>query len=530
MEKHLLLGAEAVALGAIHGGLNAAYSYPGTPASELMEFLISSKKNFSSLTANWTVNEKVAYEEALGVSYAGQRSLVSMKHVGLNVAADPFMNSAVVSINGGFIVVVADDPGMHSSQNEQDSRYYAQFANILCLEPATHQEAYDMAYQAFDLSEQWHIPIMIRLVTRLAHSRSLITAKEIKTSPAKPIGSRKEWITLPVNARKLFAGLLKTQKELLNYANHSPFNQITVQTNEIGIIATGIAYNYVMEVLQQLNMSVPVLKISTYPPPEEKLNALIDRVKTLLVIEEGYPLIEKKLIGLKGIPGVKIKGKLDETLPASGELSPDIVRQAITGQKPELAYHPDPKLANRPPQLCTGCPHGDTFDALNLALESYPQGVVFSDIGCYTLGALPPYSAIDTCVCMGASVSMAKGAADANIFPSFGLIGDSTFAHSGLTPLLDAVRCNTNMTLIIVDNGSVAMTGGQPTFLSGQALQQLLLGMGVTKEHMRIIVPLPKNKEQNAAVIKEEIKHHGLSVIISLRECIHELKKRNKNQ
>jgi indolepyruvate ferredoxin oxidoreductase alpha subunit len=527
VKSEILLGDEAVALGAIHAGLTAAYSYPGTPASEIMEYLVKAAGATGNFKASWAVNEKVAFEEALGVSFAGKRTMVSMKHVGLNVAADPFMNSAMTGTNGGLVVAVADDPGMHSSQNEQDSRYYAQFALIPCFEPSNHQEAYDMTRRAFDLSESVGLPVMVRLVTRLSHSRSGVVPREPREQNELAYGAARDWTLLPMNARRRYRLLIEKQAELVRLSEGSEFNVLELRegSNRTGIIASGIAYNYVMENLGTLEDPPSLLKISTYPPPEALIRKLVEHVDTVIVVEEGYPFIEKILRGLFGIHGKTLKGKLTGDLPASGELSPDAVRPMLTGS-PAAETGPGPKLASRPPQLCKGCPHGDTYKALNLALRDYPRSNVFSDIGCYTLGALPPYNAINTCVCMGASVSMAKGGAEAGIYPSLAVIGDSTFGHSGLTPLLEAAAANTNMTVFILDNSTVAMTGGQPSFASGERLLHMIEGVGVAKDHIRVIEPLPKNLEENARIIREELEYEGLSVIVAVRECIQEARKR----
>ena len=531
MNTEILLGDEAVALGAIQAGLTAGYSYPGTPASEIMEFLIRASDGGQKFRAAWCVNEKVAYEEALGVSFAGKRTLVSMKHVGLNVAADPFMNSAMTGVGGGLVVVSADDPGMHSSQNEQDSRFYAQFAQIFCYEPSDHQEAYEMTREAFDLSEKLGFPVMLRLVTRLSHSRSSVRPLEARPQNELLYGSGQDWTLLPVNARRRFRLLLEKQAEMVRMSEESRFNRI--QLNEdghfLGVIASGIAHNYVLEGLGDETKKPSILKIATYPIPENLIRRLVEHVDTILVVEEGYPLIEKRLTGIFGISGKTIRGKLSGHLPLSGELSPEIVRKALGLPPWETAPAGKLKLAARPPQLCVGCPHADTFKALNKGLEAYPQANVFSDIGCYTLGALPPYNAVDTCVCMGASVGMAKGGAEAGIYPSVATIGDSTFAHSGLTPLLDAATANTDMTVVILDNSTVAMTGGQDSFGSGERLLRMIEGLGVPREHIRVIEPLPKNHEKNVGVIREEIEHHGLSVIVAVRECLVEARKKKRS-
>jgi len=533
MKPVIVLGDEAVALAAIHSGLTAAYSYPGTPASEIMGYLQAQPEAGKSYIASWSVNEKTAYEEALGTSFAGKRAMVSMKHVGLNVAADPFMNSALTGIGGGLVVVSADDPSMHSSQNEQDSRYYADFARIFCFEPSNHQEAYDMTRQAFDLSEKFEIPVMIRLVTRLSHSRS--TLQPSPTRPQNPLklGAAKDWTLLPVNARRRFKRLLELQPELIKISESSGFNSLDINPahKSLGIIASGIAYNYVRETWPDPKDGPSVLKISTYPVPEALIARLVSQVETVLVAEDGYPLIEKWVRGMFGIPGKKVLGRLTGDLPASGELSPDNVRQALGFAPLPASSAGDFRLANRPPQLCTGCPHADSLIALKRALDEFGRGTenVFSDIGCYTLGALPPYEAVSSCVCMGASVSMAKGGSEAGVHPAVAVIGDSTFAHSGLTPLLSAAAANTDMTVVILDNGTTAMTGGQPSFGIGDRLLKMVEGLGVPKEHIRVIEPLPKNLETNVQVFKDEMGYKGLSVVVPVRECLEESKKKKRS-
>jgi len=528
MSRQILLGDEAVALGAVHAGLSAAFSYPGTPASEVLEYLIRLAGETKEFTAVWSVNEKVAYEEALGASFAGKRALVSFKHVGLNVAADPFMNSAITGANGGLLVVSADDPGMHSSQNEQDSRYYAQFAQIFGYEPSDHQEAYDMSREAFDLSERFGLPVMLRLVTRLSHSRSPVETRDARPQNELKKGVAKDWILLPVNARRRFGLLLDVQAELVRFSDESRFNFLKLNEGDraFGVIASGIAYNYLREAVAGEASPPTFLKVSTYPLPEGLIRKLVSHVATVLVLEDGYPFIERQIKGLFGVPGKTVLGKLSGTLPASGELSPDIVRRALgRGALPACEASGLP-LAGRPPQLCVGCPHADTYRALNKALEGIPGSNVFSDIGCYTLGALPPYSAIHSCVCMGASIGMARGASDVGLHPAVSVIGDSTFAHSGITPLLGAAVADTDMTVIILDNATTAMTGGQPTYGTGERLLRLIEGLGVAKEHIRTIEPLPKNHEKNVQIIREEIGHRGLSVIVAARECVQEQRKK----
>ncbi len=531
MPEMVLLGDEAVAMGALHAGISAAYAYPGTPSTEITEFLIQNSKKNNGPSAHWCANEKTAYEAALGVSFAGRRSLVSMKHVGLNVAADPFMNSAIVSIHGGLVLVVADDPGMHSSQNEQDSRYFADFARIVCLEPTNQQEAYEMAREAFDISERFHIPVMIRLVTRLAHSRSVVQLSEPRTeNKLEKAPEPNSWILLPSNARNQWHGLLDTYKEMQQYSEESSFNPLTLNSTftDYAVITTGLAKNYYLENVPDLNEQPSHLHISAYPFPAEKIRSLASSAKKILILEEGYPFVERFLRGI--LPnGMEIIGKESGEVPAEGELNPDNIRPALGLESRTGSPHPDMPLSNRPPQLCPGCPHADSFNALKMALSGYGKSMVTSDIGCYTLAALPPYSAIETTVNMGASIGMAKGASDAGYFPAVAVIGDSTFLHSGVSPLIDAVAHNTNMTLVILDNETTGMTGGQPTILPSSRLEKVVLGIGVEPEHVKLIEAHRKFDEENSKVIKQEIEYNGLSVIIAVRECV-ETAKRHKRE
>ena len=527
MSEMVLLGDEAVAMGAIHAGLTAAYAYPGTPATEILEFLIRYRSKNGSPHAAWCANEKTAYESALGVSFAGRRTMVSMKHVGLNVAADPFVNSALVAIHGGLVVAVADDPGMHSSQNEQDSRFYADFARVPCLEPATQQEAYEMTREAFELSERFEVPVMMRLVTRLAHSRTVVRVGEPRPQnpPDKIRDGAASWLLMPHIARRRWHELLKRQSEMLAYAEASPHNTLSLNEEQtaVGIITTGIARNYYFENLEALGWEPSHLHVGAYPIPADKVRRLAAHAKRLVIFEEGYPFLERKLRGL--LPSaIDIQGKESGHVPAEGELNPDIVRRALGLEVGRGLAIPELSLAGRPPQFCAGCPHGDTLKALRIALSGYRESVVTSDIGCYTLGALPPYSAVETCVCMGASIGMAKGAAEAGLHPVVAVIGDSTFLHSGVTPLMDVVAANANVTVIIADNATVAMTGTQPTILSQPQLEQVVLGIGIDPEHFHVVAAHPKYEAENAELLKKEIEHRGPSVIIARRECLEAVK------
>ena len=532
MPEMVLLGDEAVAMGAIHAGITSAYAYPGTPSTEILEYLIRYSEKNKYPVAQWCTNEKTAYETALGTSFAGKRSIVAMKHVGLNVAADPFMNSAIVDIHGGLVVVVADDPSMHSSQNEQDSRYFADFARIICLEPTNQQEAYEMTKEAFELSERYRIPVMIRLVTRLAHSRSVVNVDgKREENPLQKVANSASWILLPSNARRQWHDLLVVQQELKNYSEQSEHNPLELNPDftDYGVITTGLAKNYYLENLPDLPNQPSHLHISAYPMPAEKIRQLAAHVRKLIILEEGYPFVERFVRGV--LPHqVEISGKEDGNVPPEGELTPDNIRPALSLKAREAKVKTGFPLPGRPPQLCPGCPHADTYDAIKKALADFEQTMVTSDIGCYTLGALPPYSAIESTVNMGASVGMAKGAAEAGFHPVVAVIGDSTFLHSGITPLIDAVAHNANMTLIILDNETVGMTGGQPTMLPSSRLETVVTGVGVPKEHLRVITAHRKYTEENIRVIREEIDYRGLSVVIAVRECVETAKRHKKER
>ncbi len=525
MNREILLGDEAIGLGAIDAGLSGVYGYPGTPSTEIFEFVERRTKKAGDVHAFWSTNEKVAYEEALGMSWAGKRALVCMKHVGLNVAADAFMNSAVTGTNGGLVLAVADDPGMHSSQNEQDSRYFAQFALIPCFEPRNQQECYDMMFDAFSLSEELSVPVMIRLVTRIAHSRAGVATRDrLPQNELEPDKQIKKWTLLPANARAQYKHLTEKQPELLRRAEESRSNSLDLRGTK-GIIACGLAGNYLFENIGN-DHDYSILSICHYPLPAEKVRELVGHVDELLILEDGYPLVETAVRGLFGLAHVSVRGRMTGEIPRTGELNPDIVRAALGMEPLPTAYEPATEISNRPPALCKGCPHTDSFRALNDALNDFDNPQVFSDIGCYTLAALPPLEAVHSCVAMGASIGMAAGAAHAGYSPAVAAIGDSTFSHGGITPLLSAVQQNVNLNVLVVDNSTVGMTGTQRSMSTGSTLDQIILGTGISEDHFRVIEPTPRNHEQNVQVLREELAFEGPSVIVARRACIEALKTR----
>ena len=543
MEKKLLLGDEAVALGALHAGLSGVYAYPGTPSTEITEFIqLHPLAKERKVHSRWCTNEKTAMEAALGMSFMGKRALVCMKHVGMNVCADPFVNSAMTGVNGGVVVLVADDPSMHSSQDEQDSRFYGKFAMIPTFEPSSQQEAYDMMEAAFDYSEQQCLPVLMRVTTRMAHSRAVVEVKDEarKENELNYNAVAANWVLLPANARKRNDKVTAQQAQLEEDAANSAYNKIALPFGgagrgaaSLGIIASGIAYNYVKE----SGVDVPILKISQYPLPKKLVRQMLDSCEKVMIVEEGQPFIEEQVRGV--FESQNILGRLTGELPRTGELTPDSVAAALNEElrvkNEELDINSQLSTLNsqlvvaRPPQLCQGCGHRDVYTALNEVLKEYENPRVFGDIGCYTLGFLPPYRAIHSCVDMGASITMAKGASDAGQWPAVAIIGDSTFTHSGMTGLLDAVNEKANITVIISDNLTTAMTGGQDSAGTNK-FEAICLGLGVEPEHLHVVVPLPKNMPEITRIIREEINYHGVSVIIPQRECIQTFKRHAKER
>jgi indolepyruvate ferredoxin oxidoreductase alpha subunit len=530
MKKLLLLGDEAIAQGAIDAGISGVYAYPGTPSTEITEYIQASKEaKDKHIKSQWSANEKTAMETAIGMSYAGKKALVCMKHVGLNVAADAFINSSITGANGGLVVLSADDPSMHSSQNEQDSRFYGKFAMIPIMEPSNQQEAYDMTRYAFELSEKFGVPVLLRVTTRLAHSRAGVVRKEEVAQNEMHLPSDlRQFVLLPSIARKQYNTLLSKQFAFEEDAEESGFNTFMEGKNKsLGIITCGLAYNYLIENYEDGKVPYPVLKICQYPAPVSMTKKLYDMVDEVLVLEEGYPILEELIRGYLN-NGKKVKGRLDGTIPRAGELNPNIVAKALHLPVAE-GFDISEILKGRPPLLCDGCSHWDSFNALNEALEPYSSGRVLSDIGCYTLSALPPLQAINSCVDMGASITMAIGAAEAGLVPAVAAIGDSTFTHSGITGLLDAVNHKAPITVLIMDNSTTGMTGGQESSAYGK-VEDIVKGVGVEESHIREIKPLKRFHEENVKVFKEELEYDGVSVIIARRECIQTLARKMKEK
>lgn len=510
--KKLMLGNEAVARGAYEAGVKVAAAYPGTPSTEITENLAK----YDEVYSEWSPNEKVALEVAIGASIAGARSICSMKHVGLNVAADPLFTASYTGVNGGLVVMVADDPGMHSSQNEQDSRFYARSSKVPMLEPSDSQECKDFVLQAYEISEKFDCPVIVRLSTRIAHSQSIVDIGDRQDGIPKPyVKNPGKYVMMPAMAKARHIEVEKRMAELKDFTEKTPLNQIEWGSRDIGVITSGISYQYAHEAFGD----VSYLKLGmVYPLPDNMIAEFARQVGKLYIIEELEPFLEDQVKKL----GINVTGK--ELLPVIGEYSATMLKERIFGIKPEKTCKIDVTTPMRPPVMCPGCPHRGMFHVLKkLKLN------VSGDIGCYTLGALAPTETMDACVCMGASIGMAHGMEKAR-GREFGkktvaILGDSTFIHSGITGLIDIVYNKGCTTVIILDNSITGMTGHQnnPTTgftIKGEPTRQVdleLLAKAVGIERVRIADPFDIKEFEK--VVTEEIQADEPSVIISRRPC-----------
>lgn len=449
--KKLLTGNEAVARGAYEAGVTFASAYPGTPSTEILENIAL----YDEIYSEWAPNEKVAVEATVGASIAGARAMAAMKHVGLNVAADPFFTFAYTGVNGGCIIVSADDPGMHSSQNEQDNRYFAKAAKVPMLEPSDSQEAKDFVKVGYEISEKYDVPVLLRLTTRICHSKGMVNIDDRKDVEIKEYTKDiPKYVAAPANARVLHVKLEEKLKELEKFSNETELNKIEWNDKKIGIVTSGIAYQYAKEAFGK---EASYLKLGfTFPLPKDKMRDFSKEVEKLYVIEELEPYIETEIRAM----GIEVTGK--DKLPVVGELNPDIIAKTLLGDITPIIDMDEDKVVGRPPTMCAGCPHRGFF----YELSKKKDVVVTGDIGCYTLGASPPLLATDTVICMGASISAGHGFKQASEKNNrskkvFSVIGDSTFFHSGITGLLDIVYNNGNVTVVILDNRITGMTGHQ---------------------------------------------------------------------
>jgi len=507
----LLSGNEAIARGAYEAGVRVAAGYPGTPSTEILENITK----YETIYAEWAPNEKVALEVAIGASFGGARALCTMKHVGVNVASDPLLTAAYTGVNRGLVLLSADDPGMHSSQNEQDNRHYARFAKIPMLEPSDSQECKDFAIRAFEISEEYDTPVLLRTTTRVNHGKSAVHLCE----PREPVFGRFErdpqkYVMIPAYGMKRHVFVEERLNRLRELSNTSDLNAIEWGDTSVGVITSGIAYQYVKEVVPQAS----VLKLGmTYPLPDHLVREFASKVEKLYVVEELDPFIEEQVRAL----GVQVIGK--ERFPLIGELNPKLVAAGFAGQAVEVP--PASEVPGRPPVLCPGCPHRGFYQILKKM-----RAVVTGDIGCYTLGVLPPLEVMDTCVCMGASIGNALGMKRAQSpddqRPVVAVIGDSTFIHSGITGLIDAVYNGTATTICILDNSITAMTGGQEHPGTGRTLMGAVapkldlpaLAKAVGVEDVLVVDPYDLSAVENA--LTYAIRTDKPSVVITNRPCV----------
>lgn len=488
--KQLLTGNEAIARGAWEAGVRFGSAYPGTPSTEILENLA----DYPQIDSEWAPNEKVALEAAIGASFAGGRAMAAMKHVGLNVAADPLFTCAYTGVNAGLMVVSADDPGLHSSQDEQDNRYYAMAAKIGMLEPADSQEAKDFVAVAMELSEQYDMPILMRMTTRICHSKSIVELGESRADvPIVPYEKKNKFNPIPAISKVLHTKVEENLKKLEDYSNTTPLNYVEWGRTKVGIVSAGAAYQYAHEVYGN---NASYLKLGfTFPLPIKKIREFASQVETLIVVEELEPIMENA-IKAAGIP---CTGK--DKIPCEGELSPDIVCNALLGEEQQTIVYDHSVVAARPPVLCAGCPHRGFFHEL----QKIKNVVTVSDIGCY--GLAPK----DIAICMGGGFSVAHGAQKVFNMAGgqtrcVGVMGDSTFYHSGITSMLEAVYNNSNVLLVVLDNRITGMTGHQQNPGSGFTLSKeasnvadiaaIAAALGV--KHIRTINPLKLNKVKEA--------------------------------
>lgn len=514
--KKLLTGDEAIARGAYEAGVRHASAYPGTPSTEILENIAK----YDEIYAEWAPNEKVAMESAIGASMAGVRSMASMKHVGVNVAADPLMTFAYMGVNGGAVIVTADEPGMFSSQNEQDNRNYAKMGKIPMLEPADSQECLDMMKAAFELSENYNVIFMVRMVTRVCHSKSLVecgerqevAVKEWKPDPMK-------YVALPAHSRILRVQIEERMKKLAEYSERSPFNHAEINGTKTGVIASGVSYYYAREVFGE---EASYLKLGfTNPLPEKMIREFCEKMDRVYIVEEDDPYIEDFCQRL----GFEVHGK--DTFPPYGEMTPDVLRKSLTGSTlPEVEYDRS-KVIRRPPSLCAGCPHRGLFYRLGKRKDIMISG----DIGCYTLAAGAPYNAMNSTVCMGASISVGHGAQQA--FNRAGVnrkvvtvLGDSTFFHTGVESLINTVYNKSDTVNIILDNRITGMTGHQQNPGSGFTvkmepapiidIEELVKALGI--RHVKVIDP--NDLAAVDAALDEFLPLKEPSVIITRWPCV----------
>lgn len=523
MKKLLLSGNEAIALGAYEAGVKVGVGYPGTPSTEILETL----EKYDEIYTEWSVNEKVAFEVGIGASLGGVRTLVTMKHVGVNVAADPLFTFSYMGVRGGFVVVTADDPFMHSSQNEQDNRNYAYAAKIPMLEPSDSEEARQFTKIAFELSEKYDTPVFLRPTTRVCHAYSIVTVdenkdKRVEINKGKFERNLKKFVMIPAYARARHFAVEDREKRIKEDADTLSINKIEYRDMDIGFITSGISYSYVRDSAPNAS----ILKLGmVYPLPEKMIKEFCSKVKKVFVVEELEPFIENRIKAM----GIAVEGK--SHFPITGELSPDLVEELVSGNK-KNPITVDVTIPPRPPALCPGCPHIFVYETLKKL-----NVTVTGDIGCYTLGVMPPYSVIDTCVDMGGSITVAQGLELADNTTRYAaVIGDSTFAHSGITGLINAAYNKRHNLIIVLDNSITAMTGMQQNPFSGATMKgeeavavdyyHLAKAVGISDENfMKVNAYKPAEIE---VAIKKLLATGKLSLLVVKGICVIYNRKKNK--
>ncbi|MFO1019615.1 MAG: indolepyruvate ferredoxin oxidoreductase subunit alpha [Planctomycetales bacterium] len=513
--RFLLSGNQAIARGAYESGVSVATSYPGTPCTEILETLTT----YAGIEAMWSVNEKVAYEVALGASFAGARALVAMKHVGLNVAADPLFSSAYTGVNGGLVIAVGDDPSANSSQNEQDSRHYARAAKIPMLEASDSQEAKDMMPIAFELSEQFDTPVLMRMTTRLCHSKTVVELGAAPKEKRKVSGFQRDFDKYVLLPRQAVSRHIVLEERLLKLAEHgetAAYNKIEIRDRTLGIITSGVTYNYVREAFPEASL----LKLGqTFPLPKKLIQKFASEVDAVMVVEELDPFLSEQILAM----GISLIGT--EWLPRVGELTPTRIKKSVEQRAPQPLEKGDPEIAGRAPRICPGCQYLGVYTAIaRLGVQ------VAGDIGCYTMGAMDPWNAIDSVVCMGAGIStslgMQKALGETSRGKVLAIIGDGTLLHSGIAPLLDLVYNKGHSTVLVMDNSTTAMTGlqghpGNGPSASGEKnpgvnLEKLIEALGI--HWIKVIDPY--NLEESEATLREALDFDGPSVVISRAPCL----------
>ncbi|MHB8244994.1 MAG: indolepyruvate ferredoxin oxidoreductase subunit alpha [Acidimicrobiales bacterium] len=517
----LLSGNEALALGAYHAGIEVATGYPGTPSTEVLEYLARITTR-GEVNVEWSTNEKVALDVGIGASLAGVRVLVTMKHVGVNVAMDSLMTSAFIGVKGGLVLLSADDPGMHSSQNEQDNRYLGRFAGIPVFEPADSQEVYDFVQAAFEASERWDLPCLLRTTTRTSHARSRVRTGSRTERGIRPSFDRNpsKYVMLPANARRRHLVHLDRLEQMQSWVEDHPLTTEEMRSPSVGVVTAGISYHHVREVLPEAS----VLKLGIeFPVATERIRQFAAKVSRLFVVEELEPYLEDEIRRL----GIAVEGK--ELFPRAGELSAAVVRKGfiaagvLAARDAPVERQAIADVGPRPPVLCPGCPHSTPYMALG---ES--DAIVTGDIGCYTLAAGPPITSMDTCLAMGSSIGMATGLAVAGLStqPIVATIGDSTFLHGGIPALLDAVHRGANITVVILDNGTTAMTGGQPhpgiaNDMRGDAAARADIAEICKASGIKSVVTVdPYDVSATRAALRAAISQPGVSVVVTSRACV----------